>query len=175
VISKRPGARLSRFEQIDPRARIVIGLLSMGYDETDHVAVMALATSRYLLGAFIDFLLTCRHPLIIAAIDNGLPPYCAVEFPTGCSIRCPSCKKFVTKAPCVTCALKEHGWTPLPDELGWNKPMLPPSVPTQARPGSAEKIEIMRQRVERGEAPCHPLDARISSFLPTCDTVSILP
>jgi hypothetical protein len=33
-----------------------------------------------------------------------------------------------------------------------------PAVATEAEPGSAEKIEVMRQRVLRGEQIFHPLD-----------------
>lgn len=35
-----------------------------------------------------------------------------------------------------------------------------PASPTTAAPGTAEKVEVMRQRVERGEMPCHPMDAK---------------
>lgn len=33
--------------------------------------------------------------------------------------------------------------------------------PTAAPPGSLEKIEVMRERAERGEAVFHPGDARV--------------
>ena len=36
--------------------------------------------------------------------------------------------------------------------------------PTDASPGSAEKMEVMRQRVERGEQVCHPGDAADWTF-----------
>jgi len=34
-----------------------------------------------------------------------------------------------------------------------------PSCPTKALPGTAEKVEVMRARVERGELAFHPDDA----------------
>jgi hypothetical protein len=34
-----------------------------------------------------------------------------------------------------------------------------PAEPTQARPGSPEKMRVLEQRAERGEALFHPLDA----------------
>ncbi len=37
-------------------------------------------------------------------------------------------------------------------------------LPTEAAPGTAEKLEILRQRVERGEALHHPLDARQAAY-----------
>lgn len=38
-------------------------------------------------------------------------------------------------------------------------PTRPPAVPTEALPGTPEKVEVMRQRLERGEALYHPEDA----------------
>jgi DNA-binding HxlR family transcriptional regulator len=35
-----------------------------------------------------------------------------------------------------------------------------PAESTSAAPGSPEKVEVMRRRVERGEALCHPCDNR---------------
>lgn len=40
-----------------------------------------------------------------------------------------------------------------------------PAVATGAIPGSPEKVEVMRQRVERGESPNHPGDLRGGSQL----------
>ena len=48
---------------------------------------------------------------------------------------------------------------------------------TQARPGSPEKIQVMKRRVQRGQQIFHPGDATISdydqweerSFLPSAD------
>ena len=42
----------------------------------------------------------------------------------------------------------------------WTLPKIP-NTPTQAMPGSAEKIEIMRQRVEQGYSVDHSDDVRI--------------
>lgn len=42
----------------------------------------------------------------------------------------------------------------------WHKQGRMPESPTQYAPGSDEKMEVMRQRVERGEMPHHPKDAR---------------
>jgi len=39
---------------------------------------------------------------------------------------------------------------------------LPVPVATRARPGSPEKIEVMRRRWERGEALHHPDDERMA-------------
>jgi hypothetical protein len=43
----------------------------------------------------------------------------------------------------------------------FTNPVLP-AMPTQARPGSADKIEVLRARVERGESLHHPEDERVA-------------
>ena len=43
---------------------------------------------------------------------------------------------------------------------GTSGSMVAPKEPTTALAGSAEKIEVMRQRVARGETCFHPLDCR---------------
>ena len=41
---------------------------------------------------------------------------------------------------------------------GWMDFDAMPGEPTTCRPGTEEKLEVMRRRVERGEQICHPLD-----------------
>ena len=35
-----------------------------------------------------------------------------------------------------------------------------PKEPTDAPPGTKRKVEVMQERVAKGEAPTHPLDAK---------------
>lgn len=46
----------------------------------------------------------------------------------------------------------------------------PASRPTSARPGSEEKVEVLRQRVEAGEALWHPDDERVLTDRPSSYT-----
>ncbi len=46
-----------------------------------------------------------------------------------------------------------------------------PAKPTQALPGSEEKILVLEERAARGEALFHPLDARRSDELKNMPTV----
>lgn len=39
-------------------------------------------------------------------------------------------------------------------------PNRPPAEPTEAMPGTPEKLAVMIARVERGESPMHPADAQ---------------
>lgn len=43
----------------------------------------------------------------------------------------------------------------------YRKPVKPATDPTRALPGTPEKIAVMCERVERGEAVTHPRDARV--------------
>jgi hypothetical protein len=69
--------------------------------------------------------------------------------------------------------MKESDWIQLRARLGispsWEPPVVPKTKPPEPDPplaasstgaiaGSLEKIEVMRQRAERGEAIFHPLD-----------------
>lgn len=40
-------------------------------------------------------------------------------------------------------------------------PYVEPRSSTQARPGTEEKIEVMRSRIEKGESCFHPSDERL--------------
>lgn len=46
-------------------------------------------------------------------------------------------------------------------EIDYTEPPREPLEPTDAIPGTPEKIKVMRQRVSRGEMPHHPLDAKL--------------
>jgi hypothetical protein len=49
----------------------------------------------------------------------------------------------------------------LPGKVHGYAPSVKPTAPTKARPGSAEKIKVMRERARRGEGLFHPNDARM--------------
>ncbi len=49
-----------------------------------------------------------------------------------------------------------------------------PAEPTQARPGSPEKLRVLEQRAERGESLFHPLDATADVFRSLEEVASIL-
>lgn len=50
------------------------------------------------------------------------------------------------------------------DDGDYEGPSRKPFLATKARPGSNKKIQIMRERVERGVSPFHKNDARLEDF-----------
>lgn len=58
-------------------------------------------------------------------------------------------------------ALGEYYRAVLPGRIHGFDPSTPADEPTDALPGSAEKLRVMAERAERGEALFHPSDARL--------------
>lgn len=54
------------------------------------------------------------------------------------------------------------------------KRLTQPAFPTFALPGSKEKLEVMIERVEHGESPHHPNDARDTDDGPGLDAMLAL-
>ena len=94
--------------------------------------------------------------MVLDALSRGLRRCETERFKNGVTVRC-RCGALCCGVPCGACARlgvnEPDNPTNEPDE-----PLVTPSEPTQAKPGSPEKIEVMRQRVERGESPFHPDD-----------------
>lgn len=91
-------------------------------------------------------------------VAQGLPPGYHYELPYQREIRCPLCKRWIRFVPCPGCVahvLPDNG--PAAEVL--HEPPL--GIPTSAIPGSLRKVQVLRLRLERGEALFHPGDARI--------------
>jgi hypothetical protein len=109
---------------------------------------------------FLKLVAFSNHPIMETIRYNGVPRGCGACLPEGKSVVCPICRRRVNVVPCVQCTpLHLDDVFPPQQEYSLSEgPLLPASHPTSARPGSWEKIEAMRQRVERGESCFHPLD-----------------
>lgn len=138
--------------------RSVLALLYMGYRSHKEIGKLLNCSSRNLpkLQVFTERLLTSRNRVIQTCLKHGLPACCTVEVPHPNLVRCKRCGAMVFMIPCVRCGCSS--WRP--DEDAWLgvKPKEP-EHPTSCSPGSPEKIEVMRQRVSRGESPFHEGDA----------------
>lgn len=117
-----------------------------------------------------------ENRVIAKAIRQGLPLSALESLENGETYVCKTCHHRREYVPCRKCA------QPWPDELRPDladeddKPLIRPGKPTVAMPGTKQKIEVMRRRVERGESPFH----RDDPFSQTCydldqpDTTSLL-
>lgn len=90
------------------------------------------------------------------AMDSGLPLAISGVALYGQTVQCPYCHSNVTVLPCLSCRLPH--FVPVLGELVQESRPLPRI--TLARPGSPEKVEVLRKRYESGVALWHPLDAR---------------
>jgi hypothetical protein len=129
---------------------------------------------------FLDLaakVLRSRHPVVAECLLYGLPKACPGLLPQGSSIRCEQCGGACNSVPCVKCSkpkFNRNGELSSgyeydfrgnllvidPDDKD-DKPLLAPPEAAEALPGTAEKIAIMRARLERGESCFHEDDPRL--------------
>lgn len=147
--------------------KVIIGLMNMGY-LTDREMAPALGEMEpedyNTLGSVIHALKTSDNPLVRKCVDIGLPPRVTAELPFPCTIRCKACGASVNMVPCVLCRNKMLTSDEFERDDIDNWRPVPAAISTHHRPGTYEKIEVMRQRVARGEAPFHPDDAARVDF-----------
>ena len=170
VIAWRPPERLTilgrnrvrRATGLNWATRVILGLMHMGYRETCELSY-ALGPMReadiLCLEPFVKLLDSSEDPLIARCIREGLPVQAVAELPFPNTVRCPGCGSLVNVVPCVSCINEKcrEDAQERDDFDDWRP--RPASIPTEARPGTMEKIEVMRRRIEQGEAPFHPEDA----------------
>lgn len=144
----------------------MIGLYCQGYRAGGEMAdalVLANTERRLRFMAFSCLVLQSRNPVVVECLRWGLPADCPAHLPQGVTLRCRKCRAKLTAVPCATC-----GRRPLldqrpeyPGRVRMGKPLREPAEPTEASPGSLEKIRVMRERLERGESCFHPGDPRM--------------
>jgi hypothetical protein len=129
---------------------------------------------------FVDLaerVLRSRHPVVAECLLHGLPKACPGLMPQGSSIRCEQCGGSCNSVPCVKCSkvtYNRNGELSSGYELDFrgrllvidpddkdDQPLAEPAEPTAALPGTAEKIAVMRARLERGESCFHDSDPRL--------------
>lgn len=145
---------------ISRSARIILGLLNLGCTDVAFMSraigglrdcPISLARASEIRQAILD----SGNPIIRDALLRGLRRTDSAHFKGNVSFRC-ICGALLCWVPCMKCCCRE-GWDFDPDE---DREMPVPAKPTEALPGTREKIKVMRQRVARGESPFHPLDQR---------------
>lgn len=106
------------------------------------------------LREFVAELLQCTDPAILGCIQLGLPLEALATLPHGAEARCRVCGGRMQAVPCGRCSQQSTLHKARPDK----QPLKQPKTPTAHPPGSQAKVEVMRERVARGESPFHPLD-----------------
>lgn len=135
-----------------------------GTEEEAELRVQKLAKRiRYIR----DRLRNSKHPVILHVLAKGIPASAGVELNPGEEVKCRECGYRLCFVPCVKCTKVEHsdvlhkhrksGVKPPSDE-----PPLQDGA-TNAYPGTWEKIEVMRRRVEAGKHLHHPGDRQLDT------------
>lgn len=113
-------------------------------------------------GEFIHLnriLIHCEEPAVAFCRDNGLPVSASVRLEK--PVKCPKCGSRLESLPCVMCFSGPDDDIDLKkDLLDDDRMVIPVSMgtPTDFKPGSPEKIELLRQRVTKRERLFHPED-----------------
>lgn len=161
-ISKSP--EMEGPEDFSVASKLVIGLMGMGVVEHHDIASFMLC-EQYDEGMYCEVIrFICRvqssdNEFVRHAIGQGLPTGMFVDLPrrdSGNRIRCKLCKQNIYTIPCPLCSVMTPHDVP---SSGTHRPRPPlPLNPTNAMPGSFQKIRVMQSRLARGEAISHPQD-----------------
>ena len=76
------------------------------------------------------------------------------------SFRCQQCGKQRTALSCIMCLLLSRKRAVYPRYMGTERHRPLPPYPTEALPGSEEKIRVMSWRISKGYHLNHPADAK---------------
>jgi hypothetical protein len=115
----------------------------------------------------LDWIHTSTHPVVKFVLDNGLPRNCGTWLPEGRTVHCAACGCYLTVVPCVKCTSCEVQDETLVKVFGQFERRTPGKKhktprPTDAYPGTPEKIQVLRERLERGEALFSKKDRQIN-------------
>ena len=143
---------------LHPDARLVLGM-RFHTDSTDKQIARELEVSQKELKAFTR---TMKKDEICSwVIENGIPASFGayLQFP----VRCTRCSRKMLFAPCVACCTFQGAECRNDRE----KELKIDDCFTHAIPGSEEKIQIMRDRADRGVQIFHPNDKRRNDQIST--------
>jgi hypothetical protein len=138
---------------------VVIGLWHMGVSRFRDIAEVLNVVDVRPLKRLMRNLRTSKNPVVRRSVDVGLPPGVCRPLPwEGTEVYCCLCGMRVTQVPCPVCSLKPtRRVKEEPAVIDRRRPTEP--IPTSAKPGTFEKVNVMRGRVLAGQAVFHPADA----------------
>jgi hypothetical protein len=153
---------LESVADLNNTAIMVLGLWSMGIRDFAKIARLSGSFGEKgedRLESVMIALQDSRNPVVQSMVRDGLPPGYYAPIGWNGRVLCKTCRCFVRMIPCPTCSLPADPVVDYSDSLSpLEEP--PPLAPcgTVAMPGTLNKIEIMRDRFERGQAVFHPDD-----------------
>jgi hypothetical protein len=172
-------ARLLKPKHLSAHAKVVLGLWSLGVRTAPEMADLlkmrinhqvlnkALMVKRDKFVRFARMVLLSKNPIVQECLRYGLPKACATPLPEGCRAHCDQCGADLSSVPCVKCGRVTYSIDgSLSDGIARDAKVIDSDEAvfvdaveaTTAKPGTPEKIAVMRARIERGEGPFHPDD-----------------
>lgn len=140
-------------ENLSHEALVVLGLLWMKVDVDTIVGVLGDGEPRSRRYAFVSWLRSTRQRSVVQCRLN-MPQNLTAEIKGG--VRCPRCGAMVNVVPCRACMLAGRATEDKEDKEEWA------ARPTDAIPGTIEKIRVLARRAARGEPLWHPRDRHLT-------------
>lgn len=147
-------------------ARGVLGLLQVGIKELRSIAFY-LNEDRIKVSVVLTAIQRCKNPIVMRALDEGLPACASVKVLWGTRLKCSKCQRQLESVPCPRCAplWEDH----YPDAKVYKEPEdreeekqeleLPaPAVATKAPPTIPKRFEHLY---------ADPIPAKDVEFSPT--------
>lgn len=153
-VNRAKNKKVTKPEHLSQSAVGVIGLWSMGVLDSARIAKLLCRRTEE-IEAFADVLRNSENRLVAEYVACGLPAGVSAKLRYA-TVRCPKCGREAERVPCQTCARPEEEPEPEVDETS-KKRRLP--RPTNAVPGTGRKVNVLRQRHDRGQELWHPDDA----------------
>ena len=104
-----------------------------------------------------------NHPVVISAVQEGLPLKAAVKLPWDHErLLCETCHQQLSMVPCPVCMKgSAESREQRIARLRFMKELPEHKLPTTFTPGSKQKIHLMRERIESGFSAFHEQDASL--------------
>jgi hypothetical protein len=131
----------------------VIGLWNMGITDEERVTRLAAYRNRDYVRGVIHAIRNCADPTVLKWVEHGLPAGASAPIYEG-HVRCELCGSDVNMVPCPRCNMIGPA-VPMKRRRQRTRPI---PEPTTARPGTPEKMAVMRARLRAGRALSHPDD-----------------
>jgi hypothetical protein len=157
--------RILEPKHINEPTKLILALLWAGLTPNEIKDYLGLDQQSGVIG-FAGQLLRSDNRVIKNCLKHGLPAQCSVTLPSGFEYLC-RCGITTSLLPCVACSALQYSEGRKPDgnPLDYLVDRAKPfGEPTEARPGSWEKVEVMRKRLENDLSIFHPGDAIIINW-----------
>lgn len=162
VRSARTRGRHLEFDRLLPQVRLVIGLHQTDLTQSVIAEVMGVSALRF--AEIWSALLL--DPFTANLISDGMPGIYGEALPEGVSgIRCPCCKRLLSRVPCVSCWPDDETGDELDAGESEDWPAVGVSERSDTAPGTPLRVAVMSDRVSRGYSPFCSMDSTFAEVM----------